>query len=146
MKVLVFLLNNRPYSVPISDIREINRLVKCRQVEKASQGLLGMINFHGKTTPVFNLKKLLCMEPDTLGQKAMWLAVPNNGSHACLAFDKVCQFLDLDRQSIDGADPLNDVCDVEHIQSYLRIDDNLMPVLDVQSILRISAYGLKDEN
>ncbi len=138
IKVLTFLLNNKSYSAPISDIREVNRLVKCRPVEKAPDWFLGMINFHGKTTPVFNLKRLLSIEPSELDQKAMWLAVENNGSHLCLAVDKVCQFMNMDSHIIDEMPKLANGTDVEHIKYYARVNDNLIPVLDVRGIIALS--------
>ena len=138
IEVLTFLLNDKIYSVSVADIREVNRLVKCRLVEKAPHRVLGMINFHGKTTPVFNLKSLLSIEPSELDQKAMWLAVENNGSYLCLAVDKVCRFLNMDSQIIDEMPYMANGTDVEHIKYYARVNDNLIPVLNVRGILRIA--------
>ncbi len=138
IKVLTFFLNDDLFALPVSDLREVNRFTTCRPIEKAPSWVLGMINFHGKATPVFNLKRLLSVEPSELDQKAMWLAVENNGSLLCLAVDKVCQFMNMDSHIIDEMPDLANGTDIEHIKYYARINDNLIPVLDIQGIVALS--------
>ncbi len=138
IKVLTFFLNDDLFALPVSDLREVNRFTTCRPIEKAPCWVLGMINFHGKATPVFNLKRLLSVEPSQLNSTAMWLAVVNNGSYLCLTVDKVCKFLNMDNHIIDEMPVLADSHDVEHVKYYARVNDNLIPVLDVRGIFTLS--------
>lgn len=141
LNVLTFFLNEELFAIPVSDLLEVNRMAKCRPVEKATHWVHGVINFHGETTPVLNLKKLLSIETSELNQKAMWLAVHNNGSLLCLAVDKVGEFLHLTYQVIDEMPNLVDGTDVEYIKYYARISDKLIPVLDIGGIVALSRKG-----
>lgn len=136
LKVLTFLLNKELLAVPVSDITEVNRIARLKRVKKAPDFVIGLINFHGKTTPVLNLKQLLSFEPRELGQKAMWFAVKHGETFVCLAMDKVGKFIDLDRQILDEMPTLADSPEVKYIKCYARVNNELMPVLDVKNIIR----------
>ena len=138
VRMLTFFLNNDLYSVSVSDIREVNRLTKHRPVEKAPDWVLGVINFHGKTTLVFNLKKLLSIEPYNLDQKALWLAVENNGINFCLAVDRIGKFLNISSEIVDEMPARKNEYEFGSIKYYIRINDSLIPVLDVKGILALS--------
>jgi len=73
-----------------------------------------------------------------LNQKAMWLAVADNGSYLCLVVDEMCQFMIINRQIIDKMPGLANGTDIKCIKNYARVNGNLIPVLDIQGILMIA--------
>jgi len=140
-KVLIFSLNENLFGVNVSDLTEVNRIAEYRQVEKGPDWIVGMINFHGKTTPILNLKCLLAIEPSTLAPKAKWLAIPYDDMFVCLAVDDVKHFMDPERHIIDEMPSVADRPEVKYIKCYARIEDTLVPVLDFRTIL--SDCGLR---
>ena len=144
MKVLIFYLNDVRFGIPVSDLVEINRIAKCRQVEKGPDWVVGMINFHGKTTPILNLKYLLSIEPSKLGPMARWLAVRYDDMFVCLAVDEVRQFIDLDRQIVDEMPALADGPELKYVRCYARIEDKLVPVLGFRTILKEKEQPIAD--
>ncbi len=135
LKGLIFSLNEELHAVPISDIAEVNRIVNLKPAEGAPDWVLGLINLHGETTAVINLKRLLSIEPSNFSHEAMWLAVKKDKSFVCLAIDKVCRFIDLDPETLDEMPTLTEGPDLKYIKCYARLHDGPIPVLDVKAIV-----------
>ncbi len=144
MKILIFSLNDAQFAIPVSDLVEINRIATLRKVEKGPDWVLGMINFHGKTTAVLNLKCLLSVKPSEPGPTARWLAVRYDEAIVCLTVDKVRHFTDLDRHIIDEMPSLGDGPELKYIRCFARIESLLVPVLDCKRVLREKALSIEE--
>lgn len=135
LNVLTFLLNKALLAIPVSDIREVNRMAEIGVVQNTPDYVLGLINFHGETTPVLNLKKLLLIEPSPLNEKGRWLAVKSGKTFVCLGVDELGGFMELDCETFDetpfGAPDFED----KYIKCYARVKKNLIPVLEVKNII-----------
>jgi chemotaxis signal transduction protein len=141
IKILTFRLNNSLFAIPATDIREVNRITHMVQTVEESDSVLGLINFHGKTAPVLNLKQLLKINPMKPKSTAMWLAVEWKETLSCLAVDEVTGFLDLSEHDLDPSPnapegPV-DIC----VKYYARVGETLLPILDVNLILAKRATG-----
>jgi len=135
LKVLTFLLNDTLHAAPVSDIAEVNRMVHLKPIESAPDWVLGLINLHGETTAVLNLKKVLSIEPSGFGQEAMWLAVKNGKSSVCLAIDNVHRLIDLEPKIINTIPILAENHDMKYVKCYARLNNSSIPVLDVKAII-----------
>ncbi len=135
IKVLTFLLNEEMLGVPVSDIREVHRVTSCKAVPKSPDCVVGLINCHGKTTAVLNLKKLLNFNPSDLAANAMWFGAGRDESSVCFAVDAIRGFIDLPCQCVDEMPVLAEGLETGHIKYYARVDDELVQVIDVDNII-----------
>ncbi len=135
LKVLTFRLNKKTLAIPVADIAEVNRLAQLTAVPKAPDCVLGVINYHGKTTPVLNLKKLLDFSPSELKSNAMWFASGDDESFVCLAVDELGNFADLPADSLDDLPDTAGGAETGHVKSYARIDGEVVQILDVRHVI-----------
>ncbi len=135
IQVLIFSLNEKNFAIPLKDVTEVNRVTNLEVVEKAPEYVLGVINLHGKTTPMLNLKKLLDVTPSDPIKNAMWMAVKHNNLLACLMVDKLNGLLELGIDILDEIPILSGEHEVKHIKQYARMDKKLIAILDTAHIL-----------
>ena len=129
LKVLTFFLNDELIAMPISYIKEVNRLAGYKVVQKAPHYVLGVTNYRGRTTPILNLKKLLLLEPTNLSESPMWIAVKNGHLFMCFVVDKLHKFMEFDADSLDKTPPAADDYNTKYIRCLARDNENLIPVL-----------------
>lgn len=135
IKVLTFLLNEEMLAVPVSDITEVNRVTGWKTVPKAPDCVIGMINCHGRTTAMLNLKKLLNADPSHLARNAMWFGADHGTSFACFAVDAFLGFIDIPGEKLDEMPALAEGPETDHIKCYARLDDALVQVIDIKNIM-----------
>jgi purine-binding chemotaxis protein CheW len=135
VRVLSFYLHERLFSIPLEDIAEVNRITNIAYCEKAPDYVQGLINLHGITTPILNMKKLLNIEFSDFDQSLMWLSVKHDKLSACLAVDKLSNFLNLGKNILDETPTLADGLDMQYIKCFAKIDNMLIPVLNVAKII-----------
>jgi purine-binding chemotaxis protein CheW len=63
MQVVIFSLGGEEYSVDISIVREIIRMVDLTRIPKLPEFIEGVINLRGQITTVIDLRKRFEMEP-----------------------------------------------------------------------------------
>jgi len=57
IKLVVFTLDNQKYALRLSAVETIIRAVEFTVLPKAPKIVNGIVNFHGKIIPIFNIKK-----------------------------------------------------------------------------------------
>lgn len=135
VKVLTFRLNEKTMAVPVADISEVNRLARLTAVPKSPNCVLGVINYHGRTTPVLNLKQLLDFHPSELESAPVWFASGQDGAFVCLAVDALLNFADLPADSLDNLPETAGGEKTGHVKCYAKIDGELVQVLDVRRVI-----------
>jgi len=133
-KFFGFYLNKDIYAVPISEICEINRIANLYKEQSFDSAIIGMINYHGKTTPVYNLKQILNMNDFNQDALTMWFAFKHGSGVSCFAFDSLYQMLHATSDRIDNVlehTAMNN--HKQYVQNYLRIDEKLIPVLKLEN-------------
>jgi chemotaxis signal transduction protein len=132
-KYLGFYLNSDIYAILISDICEINRIANLYTEKSFDHAIIGMINYHGKTTPVYNLKKILKMDDVNQNALSMWFAYKYVSGVSCFAFDSLFRMLHASEENIDTVSDFATMSiHSQYIHNYLRIDDKLIPVLALE--------------
>ncbi|MBF0226727.1 MAG: chemotaxis protein CheW [Desulfobacterales bacterium] len=136
IKVLTFLLNNEMFAIPVSDIKEINRIARQKLVKNAPDFVLGIINFHGNIAPLIDTKILLSMEASSFSTKAKWLAVKYENYFVCLVVDEICGYLDINYDLLEKMPSVSNSPNLEYITCYAKIKDDILPVLNVHYLIK----------
>jgi len=132
-KYFGFYLNNDIYAIPISEICEINRIANVYKEKSLDNAIIGMINYHGKTTPVYNLKTILNMNVASQETLTMWFAFKHVSGISCFAFDALYGMIHALSDNIDTVTEFATMnIHTQFIQSYLRINERLIPVLALE--------------
>jgi len=143
-KYLSFYLNNEIYAIKIIDICEVNRLANIFKTKTLKDNIIGMINFHGKTTPVLNLKKILKMNNCDKLQSKMWFAYKTNDNFICFAFDKLSKIVEVEDSIIDEVSNIESIHEKQNIKCFIRLNNQLIPVLDLANIYNTNLKYIKN--
>lgn len=133
--IVTFFLNDELYAIPLSDIREVNRMAGIRTVPKAPSYVVGLLNLHGLTSPVLNLKRLLRIEPSELARNSRWVAVKHESFPVCLAVDQLDRIIEVSCEKLDEAPALSKGPETQYLKCCARIDAAIVPVLEVNNLL-----------
>lgn len=143
-KVLTFFLNDELYAVSIMEIIEVVRPVKLRQIRRAKDYVLGVINYHEMTTIVLDLKDLLSMAAGHRGDNGVWLAVRNRESQVCLCVDRLSGFQRPIPEMMDETPVLARGQQTEYIAYFFKTDTELIPVINIHKLLEDKTKELEE--
>jgi len=103
IKVVVFLLADQPYAVPVSQVREIIRWPGVRPVPQTHPAFLGVSSVRGEVLPVLDLAAFLGIQSAVpLEQKKLiLLEIPEEGLKLGLAVDHVHRIYTVEDDQID---------------------------------------------
>jgi len=134
-KFFGFYLNKDIYAVSITEICEINRIANLYKEKSFDTAIIGMINYHGKTTPVYNLKKILNMNDLNQDTLTMWFAFKHlSGGVSCFAFDSLYKMLQVSSDRVDNVLEHNAMNNhKQYVQNYIRTNEKLIPVLKLEN-------------
>lgn len=137
-RVLLFYINKELYAIPLPDISEIIRPVQIRKVHKAPAYLLGIINFHGISTPVIDLKVLLGIDlPVNRDSKGIWIAVKTGESFVCLCVDRLSKFNKINLNLVENLPKGAAAANTGYIRHYFKKDNDLVPVIEIKKLLNL---------
>jgi len=91
MKYVTFLLEQEEYGLPISHVREINRVGEITRVPNSSRYLMGVINLRGKIIPVIELKRRLHLGPTAINRESRIIIAENGPKLLGLLVDQVSE-------------------------------------------------------
>lgn len=142
IRVLLICLNEKTFAIPVSDIREVNRVTQLTPVEKSHEFVLGLMVLHGNATPLFNLKKILNMSPDALKENAMWVATRGDDQMACFAVDRLLGFNQIRATDLDRVPFLAESEHVRYVTYYARTGKEMIPVLDIRDVFNVKKQDI----
>lgn len=134
IRIVTFFLNDELYAIPVPDIREVNRMAGIRTVPKAPGYVVGLMNLHGLTSAVLNLKRLLRIEPSELARNSRWVAVKHKSFPVCLAVDKLDRIIGVSCAKLDEAPALSKGPETQYLKCCARLEA-IVPVLEVNNLL-----------
>ncbi|MCP3944389.1 MAG: hypothetical protein GY710_23325 [Desulfobacteraceae bacterium] len=137
IKVLSFFLNQELYAISMTDIFEVNRMPVTTVKTLKDSIMMGVLNLHGSATCILNLKQIMGSEPFSLSATPGWIAVKNHTSFVCLAVDAFFKFMEIPVCNLGRVPVLKAQQDSGKIQFYARVDNVLIPILDIQYILQL---------
>lgn len=136
IQLVVFQLENQHYAVEIDYVNGINR-VKDFQIYKmpnCPDFIEGIINLRGKVIPLYNLGKRF-FNKNFINQYSEILIVFINGTMLGLIVDEVSDIIRLEDKDVEPADNLLMHLDNKFIDSVGKMDNNMIIILDVATIL-----------
>ncbi len=134
MRCFTVMVDGRTYGISVEAIHTVFQIVAVTPVPLAPYQILGLVNLRGKIVTAVSLRRRLRADPTALEPSNLAVGVEHRGESFALVVDEVGDVLMLDRGSqIDvpphlGADALK-------ISSVHRLDDMILPVLDLDWVL-----------
>ncbi len=134
MQVVVFSLGGEEYSVDISMVREIIRMVDLTRIPKLPEFIEGVINLRGQITTVINLRKRFEMEP-IVNDNNRIIIVDSKGEPIGIIVDSVSEVMTVPPGQIEDMPSIKHARTQEYLKGICKVDDRILILLDLDKIL-----------
>lgn len=132
---VVFKLGNEEYGVPITQVKEINRLTATTKVPRSPIFVEGIINLRGQIIPIIDMKKRFDL-PLTEYTGDARIIVIQVGSHTFgVEVDSVSEVLRINSSNIEPAPHIVCGIDSKYITGVAKVGERLLILLDLDKLL-----------
>jgi purine-binding chemotaxis protein CheW len=135
LQLVSFNLGNEEYAVDILRVQEIIRMAEITPIPNAPLYVEGVINLRGKVIPVVNLRKKFGLDLKQVDSHSR-IVVVDVGATIGLLVDSVSQVLRIYPDTVEPPPPMADGAGSEYISGIGKLEDRLLILLDIQSLLK----------
>ena len=138
---LTFFLSERSYGVPVSSVREINRMTQITPVPRTPVFISGVMNLRGKIIPVIDLRKRFGLPANEHSEQSRIVVVEVHGRVIGFIVDRVSEVLRINSKIVEPAPPMACSVDSDFIAGVGKLEDRLLILLDLQKLFNKNEVG-----
>jgi purine-binding chemotaxis protein CheW len=140
LSMVLFRLDRQTFAIPITNVRQIIEMVTITPVPQVVQSVVGMINFHGATVPVINLRKHLGMHEQAARLHTPIILATVSGRMLGLLVDDVLDVMGFSpSQLINPADVLPiELGDLPIISNMAQTPQGMVIVLNPDQLFKVN--------
>jgi purine-binding chemotaxis protein CheW len=133
MQIVVFLIDSRPYGLPLEAVEQVLPMVEISLLPAAPEVLLGVIDYHGEILPVVDLRARLKLSRRELELQNRLLVVRTTRRRLALVADAVAGVREVLPEAVHdpaGIDPT-----LRHVAGIATLEDGLVVIQDLETLL-----------
>jgi len=130
-------VGDEEFLMAVDCIQEIVLPQFITRVPRAHAALRGVINLRGTITPVICLRQLLNLEPKELDDDKRIIVLNNEAAVFSILADSITYVINIPEQQKDKFTSQKKERKDELISEIARVEQRVLPILDLQSIMRI---------
>ena len=134
LRCFTVVIDTRTYGITVEAIHTVFEIVAVTPVPLAPYQILGLVNLRGKIVTAISLRRRLRADPEAAETSKLAVGVEHRGESFALVVDEVGDVLTLDRGTQIEVPP-HLGSDAARISSVHRLDDMILPVLDLDWVL-----------
>lgn len=135
-QLVLFDLANEHYGIEIATVDGIIKMQEVVSVPHAPSFVEGVTNLRGSVLPVIDLRKRFGMPPAPASNDTRIVVVNLEGSRKVgMIVDAVTEVLTIPEDSIEPTPPIVSTIDSSFIIGIAKVDDRLVILLDLASVL-----------
>jgi purine-binding chemotaxis protein CheW len=135
LQFVVFKLGSEEYGVPITQVKEINRLTTTTKVPRSPMFVEGIINLRGQIIPIIDMKLRFDL-PQTEYTNDARIIVIQAGNHTFgVEVDLVSEVLRINTNNIEPAPHIVCSIDSKYITGVAKVGQRLLILLDLDMLL-----------
>lgn len=138
-----FLLNNNEYIIPILKVQEIIKIPQITKMPGVPFYVEGVTNLRGRVIPIVNLKRILKISDDSIGNKVIVISTGKITFGALV--DNITGVVNVDEGSIESSEEFLHHGD-SHIEGVARINDRLLILLDIKRLIPAEDQALFEDD
>lgn len=135
VQLVVFRLGNEEYGVPITQVKEINRLTTATKVPKSPAFVEGIINLRGQIIPIIDMKKRFDLPLSEYTGEARVIVIQVGQQTFGVEVDAVSEVLRINTDNIEGAPSIVSGIDARYITGVAKVGERLLILLDLDKLL-----------
>ena len=130
-----FDLATESYGVDIGAVREIIRLQEITNVPRTPEFVEGVINLRGKVIPVVDIRKRFGLPVGDQSAENRIVVVDIGGQDIGVIVDAVNEVLRIFSDSVEPPSSVITTADSDYLMGIAKVDDKLLILLDLESVL-----------
>jgi len=134
-KMLIFGLNGEHYA---TDIKEVERILGYQEptvLPDAPIFVKGVINYEQSILPIISLSKKFNLGEDRDSENRKIIIVKRNENKFGIIVENVYEVRDVSGDLMEAAPPITATIDKKYIAGLIRLEDNIVILLDLEKIL-----------
>lgn len=135
LQLVVFRLGSEEYGVPITQVKEINRLTTTTKVPKSPAFVEGIINLRGQIIPIIDMKKRFDLPLSEYTGEARVIVIQVEQQTFGVEVDAVSEVLRINTDNIEGAPSIVSGIDARYITGVAKVGERLLILLDLDKLL-----------
>lgn len=132
---LTFVLKGQRYGVPISSVREINRVSTITPVPQTPSYMVGVINLRGKVIPVVDLRLKFGMEQAEHTRETCIIVIESVGGQTGMIVDSVSEVVDFTDAQIEPPPSVGDSSRTSFVTGMGKTENRIIILLNVVEAL-----------
>jgi len=134
LKIITFLIGEQYYGLPLDSVMTVLRAVEITPLPNISHFMLGIINLHGKITPVINLRKLIGLETKKIHLSDRLIVTELYARPVIIVADSietVIKYFPNEITPVDYCASINS----QHVKGVLNKNNHLVFILNLEKLL-----------
>lgn len=132
---VVFRLGSEEYGVPITQVKEINRLTATTKVPRSPKFVEGIINLRGQIIPIIDMKKRFDLPLTEYTGDARIIVIQVYANTFGVEVDSVSEVLRINSMNIEPAPHIVCSIDSKYITGVAKVGERLLILLDLDKML-----------
>ena len=145
MQLISFTLGEETYGIEITKIREIIRIGQITQVPETPHYIKGLINLRSTVIPVIDLRTRFGLAEGELTDESRIMVLNVSGRMIGIVVDAVSEVLRISGDQISEAPPTVTSLGNEYITGLVRLEEQLLILLDVDKLFGEQRLAEMDE-
>ncbi len=134
-KYITFRMGKEGYGFEISNVNEIIGIQGITELPDVPPFIKGVINLRGKVIPVMDVRIRFGMEEVEYNERTCIIVVIVNNVFIGLIVDEVSEVVDIQDSNIENEKQMSGGLDSRYIKAFGKIDDNVIILLNINSLL-----------
>lgn len=134
-KLLTFQLGDQEYGIQILEAREVVGLMQIDPVPQTPAFMKGVINLRGKIIPVIDLRTKFDMVEVESTKETCIVVVDIDGKFTGIIVDMLIGVLTIEKSEFESTPELGDHIRTDFITGMVKLENRVVIVLDIKSIL-----------
>lgn len=135
LKVIVFQLNDKEYSVPVSQVKSIEKIMHFTRVPHTLPFVKGVMNLRGVVTPLIDLRVRFGLEEQAYTDSTRVIIVTVADAEVGLIVDGANDVIDIPSGQIEPPPEIVGSAAAHYINGVVKLDKRLLILIDLEDIL-----------
>lgn len=135
VELLSLMVNAHEYAVDIMSVKEIRGWTTTTSLPHSPDYVQGVINLRGTVLPVIDLALRLGLESNEPDARNVVIVVDADGKTIGIRVDAVSDILSVKSSELRAPPELSGNDDINHLRALTIVEDRMIRVLDLESVL-----------
>ncbi|MEI6455717.1 MAG: chemotaxis protein CheW [bacterium] len=140
-QVIVFLIDNQSYAIPLHNVDRIIRAVEITPLPKAPETVSGVIDYHGTLIPVLSMRKRLNLAPREITANDRFILAKTGRRTVILIADEVAGLTEIPGDRIV---PAKNIVKEPAIEGIIRGEDGIIYIYDLNTFFILGEEEMLD--